>query len=153
MHAAILAQRFADDKGFVMGFAQRAQELLEAAIAGPAGSEMTVLIGHDGAIQLCADSDWPLESLARERGARSAYRVSSNRGGVRVEGREGLRTCVLESSRPQMLLGPNEKASSFELAYGTNGEDYLRRRRASTPRPNSAPPSRAEVAGSGIGLV
>jgi hypothetical protein len=86
-----------------MGFAQRAQELLEAAVSGPAVSEMTVLIGHDGAIQLCADSDWPLDSLARERGARSAYRVSSSKGGVRVEGREGLRTCVLESRRPNLL--------------------------------------------------
>ncbi len=86
-----------------MGFAQRAQELLEAAVSGPSVTEMTVLIGHDGAIQLCADSDWPLDSLARERGARSAYRVSSNQGGVRVEGREGLRTCILESRRPRLL--------------------------------------------------
>jgi hypothetical protein len=90
-----------------MGFAQRAQELLEAAVAGPAVSEMTVLIGDDGAIQLCADSDWPLDSLARERGARSAYRVRSHQDGVRVEGREegreGLRTCILESRRPRLL--------------------------------------------------
>ncbi|MEO5925170.1 MAG: hypothetical protein ABIR70_15220 [Bryobacteraceae bacterium] len=86
-----------------MGFAQRAQDLLEAAVNGPTVSEMTVLISHDGAIHLCADSDWPLDSLARERGARSAYRVSSNKGGVRVEGREGLRTCVLESRRPRLL--------------------------------------------------
>ncbi len=92
-----------DDKGYV-GFAQRAQELLEAALAGPASTEMTVLIAHDGAIQLCADSDWPLDSLARERGARSAYRVSARNGGVRVEGREGLRTCLLESRRANVLL-------------------------------------------------
>jgi hypothetical protein len=103
MHAGILAQRVVDDKGFV-GFAQRAQELLETALAGRASTEMTVLISHDGAIELCADSDWPLESLARERGARSAYRVSSRNGGVRVEGREGLRTCILESRRPTFLL-------------------------------------------------
>jgi len=92
-----------DDKGLV-GFAQRAQELLEAAVAGPSVSEVTVLIGHDGSIHLCADSDWPLESLARERGARSAYRVSARNGGVRVEGREGLRTCILESHHPRFLL-------------------------------------------------
>jgi hypothetical protein len=86
-----------------MGFAQRAQELLEAAVAGPAMSEITVLIGHDGAIELCADSDWPLDSLARERGAQSAYRVRSSSGIVRVEGREGLRTCILESRPPRLL--------------------------------------------------
>ncbi len=83
-----------------MGFAQRAQELLEAAVSGPATAEMTVLIGHDGTIQLCADSDWPLDSLARERGAKSAYRVRPHRGGVRVEGCEGFQTCVLETRRP-----------------------------------------------------
>ena len=87
-----------------MGFAQRAQELLETAISGPVGSELTVLIGEDGAIQLCANSDWPLESLARERGARAAYRVRSDHAGVRVEGREGLRTCLLELRRPRLLF-------------------------------------------------
>jgi hypothetical protein len=61
-----------------------------------------VLIGHDGAVQLCVDSDWPLESLARERGARTVYRVRSHHGAVRVEGREGFRTCVLESGPASM---------------------------------------------------
>jgi hypothetical protein len=85
------------------GFAQRAQELLEAAVAGPSCSEMTVLIGQDGALALYADSDWPLDSLVREHGARSAYRVRADNGGVRVEGRDGLRTCVLESRHPRLL--------------------------------------------------
>ncbi len=61
---------------------------------------MTVLIGNDGGVRLCVNSDWPLDSLAREQGARAAYRVQFRGGGVRVEGREGLRTCVLESPRP-----------------------------------------------------
>jgi hypothetical protein len=92
-----------------MGFAQRAQELLEAAVSGPPGSEMTVLIGQDGRLELCngaegQGSEWPLESLVRERGARAGYRVLSRENTVRVEGREGLRTCVLESLRPRWFL-------------------------------------------------
>ena len=87
------------------GFAQRAQELLEAALSAPTASEMTILIGMDGAIRLCADSDWPLDSLARERGARAAYRVSARSGSVRVEGRQGLQTCILESCHPARPLG------------------------------------------------
>ena len=55
-----------------------------------------MLIGHDGEIQMCADSDWPLDSLMLDRGARTGYRVSPRRGSVRVEGREGLRRCLLE---------------------------------------------------------
>ena len=65
---------------------------------------MTVLIGADGALQLCADSDWPLESLARERGAEAAYRVTTQGAAVRVEGRHGLHTCLLESRRPHQAL-------------------------------------------------
>jgi hypothetical protein len=59
---------------------------------------MTILIGRDGGIQMCADSDWPLDSLMLERAARTGYRVSTRRGSVRVEGREGLRRCVLEAA-------------------------------------------------------
>jgi hypothetical protein len=91
-----------------MGFAQRAQELLETALSGPATAQMTVLIGHDGGIQMFADSDWPLESLAREKCARSAYRVTSNRGVVRVEGLEDSRTCILESRRPAPVTRPHQ---------------------------------------------
>ena len=50
-------------------FIERASQLLDAAEAASARSEacsgMTVLIGHDGAIRLIAQSlDWPLASLA-----------------------------------------------------------------------------------------
>ncbi len=85
-----------------MQFAEQAQSLMDAALEalnrGESCQEMTVLIGRDGGIQMCADSDWPLDSLMLERGARTGYRVSPRRGSVRVEGREGLRRCLLEGS-------------------------------------------------------
>jgi hypothetical protein len=90
------------DKKWVQHLANQAQDLLDAALAalerGESCQEMTVLIGRDGGIQMCADSDWPLDSLMLDRGARTGYRVSPRRGSVRVEGREGLRRCVLEGS-------------------------------------------------------
>ena len=71
---------------------------------------MTILIGQTGAIEMIANSDWPLESLARERGAKSAYRVSEHRGRVQVEACEGSRTCTLEArstaQTARLLLGP-----------------------------------------------
>jgi hypothetical protein len=86
-------------------FAEQAQSLLDASLAALERGEnctemtvMTVLIGRDGGIQMCADSDWPLDSLMFDRGARPGYRVSPRRGSVRVEGREGLRRCVLEGT-------------------------------------------------------
>ena len=85
-------------------FAEQAQSLLDAALLaierGESCQEMTVLIGRDGSIQMCADSEWPLDSLMLDRGARTGYRVSPRRGSVRVEGREGLRRCLLEGALP-----------------------------------------------------
>ena len=76
---------------------------------GETCSEMTILIGQEGGIHMVADSDWPLDSLIWHHGAQTAYRVSHRLGSVRVEGREGTRTCVLESAKPariaRMLLG------------------------------------------------
>ena len=59
---------------------------------------MTILIGWSGAIRVVADSEWPLSSLQVEHGARLAYRVTEREGWVRVEGRSGSESCVLESS-------------------------------------------------------
>ena len=52
---------------------------------------------------MVADSDWPLESLQRERGARMVYRVSRQDNTVRLEGREGSRTCLFETTRPERV--------------------------------------------------
>jgi len=100
----------------VSRFAHQAQDLLDAATAaahGEACTEMTILIGADGGIRMCAESDWPLDSLAREHGARAAYRITGRDGVVRVEGRangtDGLQRCVLQSESTarmaRMLLG------------------------------------------------
>lgn len=70
---------------------------------GESCSDMTILITAEGAIRMVADSDWPLDSLAWHHGAQSAYRVSDRRGSVRVEGREGSKTCVLESAKPAQI--------------------------------------------------
>ena len=83
-------------------FAEQAQQLLDAASAasarGEACPEMTILIGSGGGIEMIANSDWPLDSLMLERGARAVYRVTDGRGVVRVEGRDGSRRCVLEAA-------------------------------------------------------
>ena len=59
------------DKLAVVELRERAQQLMEAAEAAAAKgvlcSETTVLVRHDGSIHMAMDSDWPLDSLARER--------------------------------------------------------------------------------------
>lgn len=95
-------------------FLDHARQILEAAEAatrhGEECSPMTILMGRGGGIHLIADSDWPLESLARHHGARAGYRVTGRRGEVRVEGQSLGRTCILKSASPaathRALLGP-----------------------------------------------
>jgi hypothetical protein len=84
--------------------------ILEAAESAGTCSNMTILLGTEGgSIHMIADSDWSLDSLTLHHGARTAYRVSGRGGAVRVEGREGMRTCLMESAQPaqiaRILLG------------------------------------------------
>jgi hypothetical protein len=86
-------------------FADHMQQLLDAAQTaaahGETPSEMTILIGRDNGIHMIANSDWPLDSLVLDRGAKSAYRISEHGDGrIRVEGREGSSRCVMEAVNP-----------------------------------------------------
>ena len=96
-----------------MHLAEQAREIMDAAEnasrLGQVCTEMTILIDPEGHIRMVADSDWPLDTLARHHGAQTAYRVSDRTGSIRVEGRDGTRRCLLESvphSRiARLLLG------------------------------------------------
>src|SRR4026209_699139 len=75
------------DKQLESGFLQDAEGILETAQTSASHTDFTILISPEGGIHMLADSDWPLESLARHHGARTLYRVSSHSGRVSVEGR------------------------------------------------------------------
>jgi hypothetical protein len=77
--------------------------ILDAAESAGSCSHTTILIGHDGHIKMFADSDWPLDSLTWHHGAKTGYRVSEHYGSVKVEGREGTRTCLMGSSKPAQI--------------------------------------------------
>ncbi len=86
-------------------FVDYAAEILTAAESavesGHTPSDMTILITHEGGIRMIADSDWPLDSLQQYHGAKMAYRVSQSAAHVRVEGRAGSRTCLIETQKPE----------------------------------------------------
>lgn len=88
-------------------FWENAAKLLEtaqsAAAAGSATDEMTVLIHPEGGIHVITSTDWPLERLAADRGARTAYRIRRQGGRIAVEGRDGARTCRLEAEAPESI--------------------------------------------------
>ena len=57
-----------------------------------------------GGIRMVANSDWPLESLARESGAEMAYRVSVNGTHVSVDGLSQGRRCSVQSEPPAAMF-------------------------------------------------
>lgn len=80
---------------------ENAEKLLSAAESamhsGHSPSDMSILISSEGRIRMVADSDWPLESLQSFHGAKTAYRLSHREQKVRIDGREGSRTCQFET--------------------------------------------------------
>ena len=86
-------------------FVENAVKLLSAAEhameSGHVPTDMTILITPGGSIRMVADSDWSLDSLQSYHGASTAYRVSRQNEKVRVDGREGARTCRFESEDTQ----------------------------------------------------
>lgn len=80
-------------------FTEQAASILATAEAaawrGEQCADLTILIGQDGGIHMLSDTDWPLDSLTSHHGAKAGYRVIQRNGEVRVEGREGTRTCLL----------------------------------------------------------
>ena len=92
-------------------FLDHAAGILETAASTPSQEDWTILVGTDGQLQMIAASDWPLDSLARERGARMAFRVTHSEDTVRVDGRQGLRSCAFSSepcnaAMQRLLNGP-----------------------------------------------
>ncbi len=88
----------------VNAFWENAERILDAAVAvaraGQATETMTVLIGSEGGIQIIAGSDWPLDRLAKERGALAAYQVEHRGNTIAVRGCQGESSCRLETPRP-----------------------------------------------------
>jgi len=86
----------------VSSFFENARSIFEAAESaarsGESPSDLTILIGSEGGIEILAESDWPLDRLLAHRGARMAYRVGGHGGRVCLEGRSGSESCRLETS-------------------------------------------------------
>lgn len=81
-------------------FLRDAASILSTAEAPDGQTDYTLLIGQDGGLQMVADSDWPLDTLAAHHGAERAYRVRRGGGQVRVEGQSGTWNCTLASKPP-----------------------------------------------------
>jgi hypothetical protein len=105
--------RFLDDARAIFEAAE------SASLSGQPVTDFTLLVGNDGALQMLADSDWPLDRLLAERGARAAYRIGESGGRVRLEARSGAQTCTLESKSQQSIARALLGLSLSPLPAGT----------------------------------
>ncbi len=67
--------------------------------------DFALLIGEDGGLRFIMETPFSIEAAAIHGGARSAWRITRSRDGVRVEGRSGNRNCLLreQSARCELL--------------------------------------------------
>ncbi len=66
--------------------------------------DFALIVRPDGGLHFMMEMPFSLAAAAAEGGARSAYRVTRSRSGVRVEGWSEGRTCLLEEQSPRPAL-------------------------------------------------
>ncbi len=85
-------------------FWQDAEGLFQTARQGDqAGSEdcdWAILIGHQGEIRMLAADGWSWAGLLADHEAVTTYRITRERGQVRVEGQSGAQSCRFEYASP-----------------------------------------------------
>jgi hypothetical protein len=77
-----------------------AQSLFQTAQAGTEDCDLAILIGHGGEIHMLPAEGWTWAGLLAHHGARTAYRVTRERGRILVDGRCGPQSCRLEYASP-----------------------------------------------------
>ena len=86
-------------------FLENAQEIFDVAKAaslypGALQTDFALAIRPDGGLHFVMESPLSIDAVANYAGAETAYRVIRSAGGVRVEGRNQGRGCVIEERRP-----------------------------------------------------
>lgn len=86
---------------YMSAFLEDAEKIFESARVVSGGDEsradLAIIINRQGGIQLVEAAGWHLGCLEASYGARTVYRVTRGGGKVRVEGKNGSETCLLES--------------------------------------------------------
>ncbi|MBZ5623600.1 MAG: hypothetical protein LAQ69_33480, partial [Acidobacteriia bacterium] len=86
-------------------FLKHADEIFQTAReGGPDDCEMSILVNREGSIHMLAGTDWELEPLRIDQGARAAYRISRKDGRVRLEARSADESCLFEAKPPARLI-------------------------------------------------
>lgn len=102
-----MQSKFRPIRASVNVFLDNAQRILDTAVNGTANGigleTLTILVMWDGSLRAVSGSEWPLAALQDEYGSRMCYRVATNGGRVKVEGRMGTEKCLLEAEPPSAI--------------------------------------------------
>jgi hypothetical protein len=86
-----------DDKVFVGGFLQQAEDILAVAAAGTERSgDLVIVVDRQGGIRMLDPAGWSLPALKAHYGAESLFKVERRGETVRVEGWESEQRCLLQ---------------------------------------------------------
>jgi hypothetical protein len=72
----------------------------QASQCGAPDCDLAILVGAQGGVRMLDAAGWASASLLAEHGAKIIYRITRQRGSVRLEGRSGAETCLLRSESP-----------------------------------------------------
>ncbi len=81
-------------------FLDNAQRIFDVARAGTDDADFALLVRPDGGLHVVMEGPLSLEGAAIHSGARTAYRVTRSGGSIRITGRDGTQTCLLEDRQP-----------------------------------------------------
>src|SRR5579863_2781954 len=81
-----------------------ARRILDVARFGRDSQDFALLVRPDGGLHFVMESPFSIEAAAIHAGSQSVFRITRSRGAVRVEGRSGNRSCVLEDRNPRKEL-------------------------------------------------
>jgi hypothetical protein len=86
-------------------FFENARRIFDTASAAGDPADATIVVTQEGGLRILSDSDWPLDRLVAHLGADSAYRVTSRRGVLTVEGRSRTQSCRMEKFKCRRPAG------------------------------------------------
>ena len=91
-------------------FLENAQQIFDVATSAAGNGDdddFLLLIRPDGGLHFIMESPFSVEAAAIHAGARTAYRITRSREGVRVEGRSEGKDCILQQRDPRKMLFPD----------------------------------------------
>lgn len=101
------------------GFLQKAEDILDVAVAGDryGAGDVAILIDRQGGMRMLNPAGWSLPAMCAEYGADAVYKVERRGGQVRVEGWGCGQRCLLQRNVIPVVPFPTTLYPVLRLGY------------------------------------